>query len=252
MLTYAIVDRGTIRIDGLDRHTGDKAWFEGHFYSDKLPGYSLLAAAPYALARGVLRLPGQPLNVSASQYWAIDYWTTLGASGLLSALCGAVLAWLAQRLGCGPGQSLLVGLAYGLATPAYVYATMSYGHQASAYALLGSFALLWTGEGEGRGPALRAFAAGFLAAYASVIELQVGPVSAILGLYLLALVAARRRPVARVSEFAVGALLPTLLLLGYNQLAFGSPLDMGYFHHVTKQFKDVHSKDNPLGLRALD
>ena len=29
MLTYSIVDRGTIIIDGLDEQTGDKATFDG-------------------------------------------------------------------------------------------------------------------------------------------------------------------------------------------------------------------------------
>src|SRR5262249_9904985 len=47
-------------------------------------------------------------------------------------------------------------------------------------------------------------------------------------------------------------LIPTLLLLGYNQLAFGSAWDMGYFHHATRAFAQVHSRDNPLGLRPPD
>ena len=38
-------------------------------------------------------------------------------------------AWVA-----GPGRAALLGLAYGLATPAYVYATLAYGHQATAFA----------------------------------------------------------------------------------------------------------------------
>ena len=79
---------------------------------------------------------------------------------------------------------------------------------------------------------LRLAAAGFLAASASVIELQVGPVSAILGLYLLVEVIRRRYPFACLLSFAAGAMIPTLVLLVYNQLAFGSPWDMGYFHHV--------------------
>src|SRR5947209_15744462 len=70
MLTYAIVDRGTIRLDGLEAHTGDRAWFQGHSYCDKLPGYSLLAMAPYALARAALGVPPQPLGVRAAPYWA--------------------------------------------------------------------------------------------------------------------------------------------------------------------------------------
>jgi hypothetical protein len=250
MLTYAIVDRGTIRIDGLDDQTGDKAWFQGHFYTDKLPGFSLLAAGPYAMAKAALRLPDHPLGRRGLAYWTADYWVTLGTSSLLSALTGVVLVGLARDLGCGPRRSALIGLAYGLATPAYAYATMSYGHQASAFALLGSFALLWR-TGPERATA-RIVAAGFLAAYASVIELQVGPVSAILGLYLVAQVAGRYRKASALGEFAVGAVVPTLVLLGYNQLAFGSPWDMGYFHHATPIFRDVHSADHPLGLRHPD
>ena len=49
---------------------------------------------------------------------------------------------LARDLGCSPRRAALVGLAYGLATPAYVYATLAYGHQLSAFALLASFALI--------------------------------------------------------------------------------------------------------------
>ena len=41
MLTYAMVDRGTVAITGLERQTGDMAWFRGEYYSDKLPGLSL-------------------------------------------------------------------------------------------------------------------------------------------------------------------------------------------------------------------
>ena len=62
MLTYAMVDRGTVSITGLDGQTGDKAKFDGQFYSDKLPGYSFLAALPYAYAKGVFDLPNHPLD----------------------------------------------------------------------------------------------------------------------------------------------------------------------------------------------
>ncbi len=250
MLTYALVDRGTIRIDGLERQTGDLAYFRGHYYCDKLPGYSLLAAGPYAAAKAVLRLPDHPLGLPGFAYWPADYWATLATSGVLTACAGVVLIVLARDLGCGPRRAALVGLAYGLATPAYVYATLAYGHQASAFALLASFALLW--RTSPRRETARMVAAGFLAAYAAVIELQVGPVSAILGLYLLAQVVGGRRRPSALGEFAVGAVVPSLVLLGYNQLAFGSPWDMGYFHHATAMFRDVHSAKNPLGLRHPD
>jgi hypothetical protein len=116
--------------------------------------------------------------------------------------------------------------------------------------LLGSFALLR--ETGGRRPGLRVGLAGFLAAYASVVELQVAPVSAVLGVYLVAQVVGRVRRPAALGQYFVGALGPTLVLLGYNFVAFGSPFDMGYFHHATRIFADVHNKDNPLGLVVPD
>jgi len=43
-------------------------------------------------------------------------------------------------------------------------------------------------------------------------------------------------------------MVPTLIMLGYNVLAFGSPWEMGYFHHATREFAEVHSAQHPLGL----
>jgi hypothetical protein len=249
MLTYALVDRGTLSIDGLNDQTGDLARYEGHYYSDKTPGFSLLAVAPYSVSRLVLRLPDHPLNRPGFAHWPADYWITLGTSGLLTALSGVLLVGLARDLGCGPGRSTLVGLTYGLATPAYVYATLAYGHQVSAFALLASFGLLWREKSR---PLLRAGVAGFLASYASVVEIQVGPVSAILGLYLLGLVIGKKRSRWLIVTFGIGALIPTLILLGYNFLAFGSPWRMGYFYEVLEQFSAVHSKTNPLGIGRPD
>ena len=57
MLTYALVDRGTVSLDGLEDQTRRQGVVPGPYYSDKLPGFSLLAAGPYALAKLVARAP---------------------------------------------------------------------------------------------------------------------------------------------------------------------------------------------------
>ncbi len=198
----------------------------------------------------MLRIPPHPLDGDPDdfRYWPADYFVTLATSGVFTAWTGALLTLLALELGCVPAAAMVVGLAYGLATPAYVYATLAYGHQASAFALFTSYLLLR--RPGPRRERLRAAAAGFLAAGASVIELQVAPVSAILGLYLLAEVGGRRQRPASVVAFAMGAAVPTLAMLAYNVAAFGSPWDMGYFHHVT--FAHVHTRANPMGLRGPD
>ena len=132
-----------------------------------------------------------------------------------------------RELGCSPRTACLIGLAYGLATPAYVYATLAYGHQATAFALFASFFLLW--KKKRPRDSFRLFLAGFLAAYAAVIEIQVGPVSAILGFYLLAqCLRGQRRPDA-LALFAVGAIFPTLILLDLQPARLRLALGHGLF-----------------------
>ena len=83
MLTYSLVDRGTVVITGLDRQTDDKARFQGQYYSDKLPGFSLLATVPYAdLEAGLSGCRPSARRAGRLPYWAADYWVTLCTSGL--------------------------------------------------------------------------------------------------------------------------------------------------------------------------
>src|SRR5256712_13515877 len=57
-LVRAILERGTLRIDAYQENTGDKALFNGHYYSDKAPGLALLALPAAAASRPGLRALG--------------------------------------------------------------------------------------------------------------------------------------------------------------------------------------------------
>ena len=182
-------------------------------------------------------------------YWPADYWVTLGTSGLLTALTGALLVGLARDLGCSPrrggaggpgvrsGDSRLCLRDAGLRPPGLGLRPARLVRADSG-----------TEAARSTPHCRHASSAGFLAASASVIELQVGPVSAILGLLPARPGRSAATPDPGAGRFAVGAVVPTLVLLGYNQLAFGSPWDMGYFHHVTAIFATSTRRENPLGL----
>src|SRR5262249_51500542 len=114
MLTYSLVDRGTVIITGLDSQTGDKAKYQGEYYSDKLPGFSWLATVPYFVSKKTLGLRSHPLNVPARAYWAADYWVTLFTSGVMTAWTGALIVYWSRCLGCRAAPAALLGLAYGL------------------------------------------------------------------------------------------------------------------------------------------
>ena len=56
-LVYALVDEGVLTIDTYHENTGDKAFFEGHYYTDKSLGPSLVALPFYAVFKVIATLP---------------------------------------------------------------------------------------------------------------------------------------------------------------------------------------------------
>jgi len=141
------------------------------------------------------------------------------------------------------------GLAYGLATSAFAYATLAYGHQTTSFLLLAGFLAVAWGACSKK-PLLSAFLAGLFSGYACTIELSVAPVVLILGGWILARVLGRGWPASTILAFLAGGLGPLFMLLFYNYMAYGSPLEMGYAHHTIPRFREVHSSQNPLGIRA--
>src|SRR6202035_5763795 len=54
-MVRAMVEQGTLRIDAYHQNTEDKAFANGHYYSDKAPGLALLAVPVAAVTRPILR-----------------------------------------------------------------------------------------------------------------------------------------------------------------------------------------------------
>jgi hypothetical protein len=52
-LTRAIVEQHTLSIDAFQDNTGDKAQRDGHWFTDKAPGLSVLAVPAYAAVHAV-------------------------------------------------------------------------------------------------------------------------------------------------------------------------------------------------------
>ena len=65
-LVRAITNEHTLNIDPFSNATGDKAFFDGHYYSDKAPGLALAAVPAIAVVRPVLHaVGGDPLRNNA-------------------------------------------------------------------------------------------------------------------------------------------------------------------------------------------
>lgn len=277
MLTYALVDRGTLRIDGLEINAGNPAEGvgdlartpDGHYYTDKAPGQSLLGVPVYALVKRLAGYPDHPLDLpQARAYWPRDYWVTVGTSGLATALLGVLLYVFFLRVGTSHSTAVLLAVAYALGTPALTYATLFYGHQSAALAATASFYLLYRAANDPLHRGLgRMLFAGLLAGWAVVVEFPMLLVCGILWAY--ALIAFKLSP-GQVGEsqsrcvgnalvhsltrspafwLTAGMVTSGLVLLGYQTLAFGHPLRTGYSYEIYQPFREAHTG---IGIGAPD
>jgi hypothetical protein len=233
-LVLSIVERGQLLIDGFEHTTIDKAQVDGHYYSDKAPGMSLMAvpaAKVFAMlraARGQERAwldeTGKPTNAFRSLLYLVG----IVASALPTAAAVAVLYLVALRLCGDPAGSLFAAVALGFATPMWGWATTFFGHASAGafqFLALAVFLLLAGGAGRGRARAWDLLG-GLLLGWSIVIELTAGPSAALIGLFRLYV--ARRDPLPTLVAAGIGGLAGVAPLLVYNLLAFGSPLKLGY------------------------
>ena len=218
-LTRAIVEEGTLTIDSYHENTGDKARHDGHVYSDKAPGLALTALPMVAAARP---LTGTSPSGLAWLTWLATVWV----AALPTALTALLIILVARRAGATEGGAVFGALVFGLATPAWAYATLFFGHALATFCLFGAFAAALT---LGERPLLMGLLVGIGGGWASVTEYPSAPPAAILCGLALAVAA---RPVrARVAAgILAGGLVAACALVGYNLAAFGSAFQTGYTH----------------------
>jgi hypothetical protein len=228
---YALVRSladGTAVVDRYRDETGDVAWTNGHYYSAKAPGLAFAALPAYLVLErvGVLdamaRLPGLA-DEAVGALWAL---------GLLwCVLPGALLLLLVRQLGelLAPGYGTAAAVAIGAGTLLLPFATLFFAHAFSAALGFAAFALLWLERERGIGirPAV-ALAAGFFAGFAVVVHYSLAVVTAVVGVYALALAPRARSALL----YAAGAMVGVTPLLLYDWWAFGSPTHLSYRNAV--------------------
>jgi len=251
MLVYALGDRGSISLDGLDKQTGDLAFKDGHYYCDKAPGYSLLALPSYLGGKWLFGFEPHPLGQPGFAHWPADAWVTWCTSGLAAAIIAMSLAKMLAWVDVPNGFASLMAVGAIWGSPLAVYATLAYGHLVSSALLIVAGALVLSPGSMGISKG-RAFLIGLTAGLGVLVELAQAPFAIAIGLAALGRCHGMKARFDSAVMMLLGAAPAAIVLLGYNFVAFGSPFDMGYFYHATKRFAEVHSAKNPLGLTRPD
>src|SRR5262249_10527309 len=143
--------------------------------------------------------------------------------------------WLCRRLGGGTSGAVYAALAFGVATPAWGWATAYFGHALAGSCLFLGFALavgLLESKEPMRAELARWMLVGGLLAYSVVVEYPLA--GAVLCAVALVLGKSACRGRAQLGRALLGGTLGVLpcalLLLGYNYAAFGSFFELGYQH----------------------
>ena len=232
-LVRALVDDGTTRIDPYHQNTGDKALYNGHYYSDKAPGTSFLGVPIYLLLKLAAGIAGSGTPDPERAIEALTFAVSAVPTVLLVLL---LLRFLRPQV--GECWALVICAGYGLGSLAFPFATMFFGHATSAFFLFAAFYALWRHRTtELAAPRSLPALAGLLAGWAVLVDL-----SALLGVlalfcYAVSYASPVAGPIARRPILAwgttpllmvAGAAMPALLLLGYNWVSFGGPFHLGY------------------------
>jgi hypothetical protein len=265
-MVVALVHDGTARIDRYVHNTVDYAIVDGHYYSDKAPGAALLGVPLYAafallfelpivqsmaerLAdhgafRATLREDGTGVSVEKVRFALAQVWLSFALAAVPTALLCVLMHDYLLLHGASRGATVAVPLLYALASPAFAYANAFYGHQLAALLLFAAFVIVCRSvlnseragedvrgnlpaDSKGKAEISLGFFTGLLLGYAVVTEYPAVIVAGIIFVYAAWNWMQRRRLGALFAMSAGGAICAALLML-YNTLVFGGPLQLGY------------------------
>lgn len=230
-LVRAILEDHTVRIDIYQENTGDKSHLDTHFYMDKAPGASLVAVPAVGLVRAAMHAAHTRLY-SREAIVAYSYVATLAASALPSVLAAICIFWISRRFAGDDAAATLGAAVCGLGTPLWAYATLFYGHALAAGCLAAAFlGALRLGDPASRGrDMIVGLFVGLTAGWAVVTEYPASIGSGVIVLFAAWQVWRRDRNaiVRACASIGIGLAFGAAVLLGYNYLAFGRALYIGY------------------------
>ncbi len=242
-VVYALVEMNTFQIDHYEKNTGDKAFFEGHYYTDKSIGPSLIGLPVYFIYRSIALLPPIRSQLQTDptmpfkdelinwpfglyQRWALTLMTFF-ASVLPSAALGVMVFYFANRFTTTYAYAFILALAFGLCTIAFTFSWELFQHQLSSFGLFGGFYFLWTVIYEKKS-VNRLWLVGLLFSLAVISEY---PVAVFAGLiFLWALIVMKDR--TALFRIIIGGIPLIIINILYDIATFRSPIPLGYQYSI--------------------
>ena len=241
LLTSAIVDDRTFTIDfAIQRYgnTQDKATFNGHYYSDKAIGVSILAIPGFLLLRAFESVSGIRFSAQTALFWVRVFTVTIPAILFLPLL---VRYW--RRLKPDSKHAELFLFLHLFGTIAFTYSSLFVSHYLLGCALFTSAFYLNEYRTSVEKPVRFLWLSGTFAGISLLLEFPaLFPVSV---LCISALIVLRK--VRNLLYYATPIAIAVLMILGYNFAIFGTPWDVTY-NHMSHSFHTAKHAQGFIGL----
>lgn len=243
LLTSAITDFQTVQIDKpikLFGNSQDKAFYKGHYYSDKAIGVSLIGVPVYA----VLKIIAAIFQITLPVKWIL-FFLKLFCVTIPTLLFVNILSKFWYEI-CEDAQTVAIAtFLFLFGTIVFTYSVQFVSNSAAGCLLFLSFYYIYRGNKD-REKSPRCFAlAGMFAGIAILFEYPAFLLVPPLFGYLL-WTAFRR---VQFSWFVAGFTPFLLILLVYNYSIFGTPFDVTYHHMADITHQQEHGQGF-LGLRV--
>jgi hypothetical protein len=215
---------GTARIDALHNNTIDISVYNGHYYSPRSLGLSLLAVPVFDVVQLIMNHPPVTKATMNVAIPFINLFTVVPIAIIATIVFYRFVLRLRPDLS-GTPVPFIVTTAFALGTLEYPFAVSFFSHAMGGCLMLIGFYCLYRARSS-PAPDRLILLGGLLAGYAAITEYPTGIIMLALCGYILAVFPGRR--LRMLILFGVG-MLPSALLLGwYDWIAFGSPFHLSY------------------------
>jgi hypothetical protein len=239
-LIFAAVQEGHLYIDTYheqeDDQTIDQAYFDGHYYSDKAIGPSVVGTIfyiPMSWMQHFIHLPNQR---------TVKMILTFLVIGIPSAAAGSFLYILSMYWSQSRLKAFLVTAAVSLGTMYFPYSVVFFSHQFTSSLLFCAFFMIYLiKEKPERMRNGYVFLIGSLLGWALISEYPAAVIIlALIGYYFSVI---GRPSIRRLLSLLIlpmlGGLIPIFLQLVYNRLCFGNFLSIGYENLANPYFNSA-------------
>lgn len=239
-LIFAFVQGGHLTIDSFHDTegtvTGDKSFYNGHYFSDKAIGISVVGSVVYLPMYWLAKLFDYHLSL-----WSVKHILTICVIGLPSALAGTSVYAACAYVTTNKAQRYTATIAITLGTMWFPYSVVFFGHALAASLLFCAFFLIFRLRSTSTLPTTwYMFLIGLVLGGAMITEYTTTLVVVPLIIYYFYVhwekQAAWNRGIVVVP--ALGGLIPLGMLALYNTLCFGNPFSLGYAHVESALFKE--------------